>query len=242
MFTPDEQRIADEAVVFAKANRKEIASRWTDLETYKQDDVPVSIFMAGSPGAGKTEASLEFLGRFDAGSIRIDPDLLRSEFATYTGANSYLFQRAISVLVERIHKQALKQRQSFLLDGTSSNYDVVARNIRKSLKLGRFVLVLYVYQKPEWAWRFVCARERVEGRNIPRSEFARQYFSARDAINRLKENFGHAVTVDILIKSESGSTRFYKENIQRVDDHIRETYDPDSLERMLETIGNEVHD
>lgn len=236
---PDDQRVADDAVVFAKANRKEIARRLTDQAVYLPDEFPVSIFMAGSPGAGKTEASLEFLARFEAMSVRIDPDLLRVELPSYTGGNAYLFQRAVSVLVDRIHDQVLKQSQSFLLDGTSANFDVVARNIRRSLKRGRFVLFLYVYQDPALAWQFVKAREQIGGRNIPLEEFVRQYFSARDTINRLKLEFGHAITVDIFIKNEQGLTQVYKENIQRVDDHVPEIYDQASLARMLTTRGNE---
>jgi predicted ABC-type ATPase len=231
---PDDQRIADEALLFAKANRREIAKRLTDTSIYVPEEYPVSIFMAGSPGAGKTEASLEFLARFEARSVRIDPDLLRAEIPAYSGGNSYLFQRAVSVLVDKLHDQVLKQNQSFLLDGTSANFETVARNIRRSLRRGRFVLILYVYQDPELAWRFVTAREQVEGRNIPLSEFVRQYFSARNVVNRLKIEFGHAVTVDILIKNESGSTRLYKENIQRIDDHVPEIYDQSSLERTLD--------
>lgn len=231
----DEQRIADEAVAFAKENRREIARRLTDITVFPPDECPVSIFMAGSPGARKTEASLEFLARFEASSVRIDPDLLRAEIPGYTGGNSYLFQRAVSVLVDRLHDQVLKQSQSFLLDGTSANFDVVARNIRRSLRRQRFVLILYVYQDPKLAWTFVRAREQVEGRNIPLREFVRQYFAAREVVNRLKEEFGHAVTVDILIKNEKGSTKVYKENIKRIDDHISENYDQASLAWMLET-------
>ncbi|WP_447651080.1 zeta toxin family protein [Pseudomonas abietaniphila] len=239
---PDDQRISDDAVIFAKANRREIAKRLTDPSTYLPDDNPVSIFMAGSPGAGKTEASLEFLSRFDIKSVRIDPDLLRVEIPSYTGSNSYLFQRAVSVLVDRLHDQVLKQRQSFLLDGTSANFDIVARNIRRSLTRGRFILILYVYQDPRLAWKFVTAREQVEGRNIPKTEFVRQYFSARSVVNRLKSEFGHAITVDLLVKNEHGSTQMYRENIQRVDDHISETYDHSSLAGMLENMrdSNEI--
>lgn len=67
---PDDQRIADEALLFAKANRREIAKRLTDNSIYVPEEYPVSIFMAGSPGAGKTEASLEFLARFEARSVQ----------------------------------------------------------------------------------------------------------------------------------------------------------------------------
>lgn len=176
------------------------------------------------------------MGRFEAASVRIDPDLLRAEFPAYTGDNSYMFQRAVSVLVDKLHDQVLKQNQTFLLDGTSSNFAIVARNVIRSLGKQRFVLILYVYQDPALAWAFVRAREQVEGRHIPQDEFVRQYFGAREVVNRLKVQFGHAVTVDVLIKNEYGVTRMYKENIRRVDDHIPEKYDQASLTRMLNTL------
>ena len=128
------------------------------------------------------------MSRFESSTVRIDPDLLRAEIPSYTGGNAYLYQHPVSVLVDKLHDQVLKQKQSFLLDGTSANFDIVARNIRRSVGRGRFVLIIYVYQDPALAWRFVTAREKVEGRNIPLSEFVRQYFSARDAVNRLKRN------------------------------------------------------
>jgi UDP-N-acetylglucosamine kinase len=230
---PDDQRVADDAVVFAKANRKEIAKRLTDQAVYLSEDAPVSVFMAGSPGAGKTEASLEFLARFGGKVLRIDPDTYRCELPGYTGRNSSLFQRAVSVLVSAVHDEALRLQQSFLLDGTSSNYETVSRNIQRSLKRGRFVLVLYVYQNPERAWEFVQAREKVEGRNIPIEGFVHQYFAAREVVNQLKYSFGHAVTVDIFVKNTDGSTRAYKENVERIDTHIPESYDRASLERRL---------
>ncbi|WP_349306189.1 zeta toxin family protein [Pseudomonas sp. PCH44] len=59
---------------------------------------PVSVFMSGSAGAGKTEASIELLNLFsDQPILRIDPDELRNEFADYQGGNAYLFQGAVSI-------------------------------------------------------------------------------------------------------------------------------------------------
>lgn len=123
--------------------------------------------MAGSPGAGKTEASIELLAIVETNGseiLRIDPDELRHKFPNYTGDNSWLFQKGVSVLVERVHDLALKQKQSFLLDGTLSNYDKAQENISRSLKRHRAVQILYVYQDPMLAWEFVQSREAVEGR------------------------------------------------------------------------------
>jgi len=51
-----------------------------------------------------------------------------------------------------------KNNQSFLLDDTLSNLDVARKNIERSLRKGREVLIIFVYQEPELAWRFVQAR------------------------------------------------------------------------------------
>ena len=86
-MTQEEQKIADEAVSFAKSNKKNIARRRADKALYPPElGEPVSVFMAGSPGAGKTEASIALLNLFtDTAILRIDPDELRSEFDAYAG-------------------------------------------------------------------------------------------------------------------------------------------------------------
>lgn len=165
-LTDQEARIEKEALDYARAQKKTIATRLTNPAIYLSEENPVSVFMAGSPGAGKTEASIELLKKIGTPVIRIDPDELRDEFPDYSGENAWLFQKAVSVLVDRIHDTALEQRQSFLLDGTLSRYDVARKNIERSLKRKRAVQILYVYQEPRLAWAFVQAREAAEG-HIP---------------------------------------------------------------------------
>ena len=111
--------------------------------------------------------------------MRIDPDDLRDEFQDYDGQNSWLFQPAVAILVERIHDYVLKNNQSFILDGTLSSLAKARSNIERSLKRDRYVQILYVYQEPKLAWQFVCAREALEGRRIERDTFVEQYFAAR---------------------------------------------------------------
>lgn len=95
------------------------------------------------------------------------------------------------------------------------------------------MLVLYVYQRPELAWKFVKARELLEGPKIPLSDFVRQYFAARDVVNRLKDRFGKAIEIDLLLKNTAGSHRSYEANIERIDYHVPETYDRAALEQKL---------
>lgn len=233
-MTAQEQQIADEALAFAKANKKTIARRLTNPETYQSEQEPVSVFMAGSPGAGKTEASIELLKQIDGPAImRIDPDELRSELPGYTGDNAWLFQRAVSVLVEKIHDMALDQRQSFLLDGTLSHYDVANKNITRSLDKGRLIQILYVYQDPCLAWEFVQAREAAEGRRIRPEHFIDQYFAARDVVNRLKREYGAAIKVDLLLKNNDNTNRLYQAGIDQIDSHVPEKYTRGDIERLL---------
>ena len=192
MLNTEELVLEEKAYKFARANKASIAKQFTDRSIYLPEDEPVSVFMAGSPGAGKTEASKSLIESMTDGEnniLRIDPDELRSEFEDYTGEHSHVFQRSVSILVERIHDLALKQKQSFLLDGTLSKYEKAEQNIKRSLKRDRVVQILYVYQDPELAWEFVRAREAIEGRKIKLEHFIEQYFGARQVVNQLKEYF-----------------------------------------------------
>ena len=228
--------VESEALEFARKNKKSIAKRLTDPVIFVTEENPVSVFMAGSPGAGKTEASLELLQKLGDGAvIRIDPDELRSEFASYDGGNAWLFQKAVSVLVDRIHDVALDQKQSFLLDGTLSNFDRAEKNISRSLKKGRAVQILYVYQEPMLAWEFVQKREAAEGRRIRPEHFIEQYFGARQVVNRLKTEFGKQISIDLLLKNNDNSQRLYKAGIDQIDHHVPEKYGSPEVEQMLKS-------
>ncbi|MBK9251954.1 MAG: zeta toxin family protein [Proteobacteria bacterium] len=228
-----EREVAERALSFARANKKQIARRWADKAVYAAEAEPVSVFMAGSPGAGKTEASIELLETFKPGKIlRIDPDELRSEFPEYAGRNSALFQPAVSVLVEKIHDLALEQQQSFILDGTLSNHERARRNVERSLGRQRTVQILYVYQSPMLAWQFVQSREASEGRHIQPEVFLEQYFAARQVVNRLKQNSAQ-VAVDMLMKNIDNSSRFYRAGVDQVDHHIPEIITRVELEHQL---------
>jgi UDP-N-acetylglucosamine kinase len=235
-MTEEEKRIEASAIKYAKAHRTEIARRLADPAICVPENNPVSVFMAGSPGAGKTEASIELLklkGADGSRILRVDPDELRAELPGYTGKNAWLFQRAVTPLVERIHDLALKQSQSFLLDGTLASYEVAARNVQRSLDKRRAVQILYVYQEPEQAWGFVQVRETAEGRRIQPEDFVRQYFAARQVVNRLKLELGKAIQVDLLMKNNDGSQQFYRAGVDQIDNHIPEKYSPEKVRQLL---------
>lgn len=232
-LTEEQQQLRDKAIAHAHNIKKAFAKAFTLRDKYPKEDAPVSVFMAGSPGAGKTEASKALLSKFKGDVIRIDADEFREQFEDYTGDNSWLFQPAVSILVEKIYDLVIKNSQSFLLDGTLTNYDIAVKNIKRSVKRHRMVQILYVYQEPSRAWEFVQAREKVEGRNIPLDRFVQQYFAARNTVNNLKKLFNGDIKVDLLLQDRDNKQRLYKANIDRIDNHVGEKYTPAALETLL---------
>lgn len=238
MTNEEIQKVAEE---FAKKNKEKIAKELTDPAIFIPDAMPVSAFMAGSPGAGKTEFSKFLIQLLEKQRnhkvVRIDGDDARSLLPQYTGTNSYLFQYAITLIVEKIHDLALHNKQTFVLDGTLSNFDKAVVNINRSLTKQRPVLIFYIYQKPDVAWKFTLAREEKEGRNIPKKEFIRQFLDARDTVDKLRKHFGANVAIFLVKKDFRTHTVEDIMDIEKtgkqIDDYIPERYTEDELNASL---------
>lgn len=234
----DIRKLAEE---FARANKKQIAKELTDTSKYIPDDRPVSVFMAGSPGAGKTEYSKNLIYLLEKNKehkvIRIDGDDLRQYLPGYTGKNSYLFQGAISIIVDKIHDMALENKQTFILDGTLSKYEKAVNNIKRSLNKDRSVFIFYVYQKPEIAWKFTVAREAKEGRSIPKDVFIEQFLSAQKTIDRIRADFDDKVIIFLVKKNFEN--HFVEDIVEiepggyQVDYYLKPAYTESDLEKLL---------
>lgn len=165
------EKIIADAVEYARAHKKQIAKELTDTNLFSPEDAPVAVFMSGSPGAGKTESSQRLIERFSLrgnGVLRIDSDELRSRFEFYDGTNSSLFQPATSIIADKIQDLAIQQHQSYVFDGTLTNVERARENILRCIGRGYSVHIIYVYQDPLQAWKFVKAREIRDGRLFPK--------------------------------------------------------------------------
>ena len=181
----------------------------------------------------KTEASKALLSEFDAKILRLDIDDLRERFPGYSGGNSHLFQAGACILLEKAQDLALDQRQSFILDGTMADFERAKKNIQRSLNKKRTVQILFVYQQPDQAWKFVQAREKVEGRRVLPELFIKQYFSSRETVNQLKKEFGKRVKLDLLIKNVDGSNKVYHANVNEIDSYIGKLYSFAALKEIV---------
>ncbi|NCO44011.1 AAA family ATPase [Candidatus Berkelbacteria bacterium] len=237
----NEEIIKADAIDYAKRNKIRIAKELTDPAIYAHGLNPISVFMAGSPGAGKTEFSKNLIqileGDKERSVVRIDGDEIRPLIPEYTGKNSYLFQGAVSLIVEKMHDLVLHNKQSFILDGTFSKYEKAVDNIVRSLVKKRTVIIFYIYQSPEIAWKFTKAREKIEGRNIPKSAFIEQFLGARDVVNRVSVELGDKLAIFLVKKDfEKNSVENIiklNEDTRHIDEYMQKHYTKEYLEEHL---------
>lgn len=231
----NDQQITEKAIAAAKKMKKVIAKKMVDH--FPQEGAAVSVFMAGSPGAGKTETARQmmkmFYEKYGVELVHIENDELRKEFEDYNGLNSSLFQTPATLLVEAIHDRALKLGVSFVLDSTLSSFEKAKSNIERSLKRERAVSIIFVYQAPAQAWQLVQAREAVEGRRVPEQVFVEQFLKSQQVVSELKEIFKDQINIMFIEKNIDGQNEAPHFNVSDIDDLLGKKYNRESLEAIV---------
>ena len=137
----DEQKSL-EAIHYVKTQQKELIARF--VGSTQPVSKPISIFMAGSPGAGKTEFSTHLIGEILGAEdtiVRIDPDEIRKWLPQYEAGKAELMQGAVATAVNKLHDYVKSKSYSFLLDGTFSKYEQAITSVQQSLDKRRPVLI-----------------------------------------------------------------------------------------------------
>lgn len=150
-----------------KTNQDKVVESFFKKNKLKKDKY--AIFMAGIPGAGKTEFTENTI-RESPGLISIEHDQLVEYIDGYTPEAYYNYRKAGSVLVTRIFDECLRNGYPFVFDGTLSHENGI-KNINKCLKQGYDVLVIYIVQDTTKAWELTQARELVKKRAIEKTGF-----------------------------------------------------------------------
>lgn len=235
-MTKEEEKLSQQAVRYVKKNKDEIIEKFAGKD-FPPDKNPISVFMAGSPGAGKTEVSVRFLEILEKERnykkvVRIDADEIREMLPGYKGDNSYIFQGATSIAVEKLLDYALDQDKNFILDGTFSNFKKVNQNVKRSLSRDRKVEILYLYQDPKLAWQLTKKREEREGRHIPKDIFIDQLFLAKRNVNKIKNKFSDRVELTLIERNYKGKDEL-SIDIENIDRHINFNYTKSKLKEIL---------
>ena len=110
--------ISQKAVKFIKQNKELLIKKFANEKIFKPVENPMSLFMAGSTGAGKTEFSKALIRNLGYPIVRIDADEIKEIIPQYTGANSDVVQGASSLGVEKLYDYVLKKKLHVIIDGT----------------------------------------------------------------------------------------------------------------------------
>ena len=219
----------------SKEGKNKLLELFASPASYSVESKPITLFMAGSPGAGKTEVSKSFIKRFDRKPVRIDADEIRALCPGYNGRNSSLFQKCADKGINILYDFCLDKNFNIILDGTFA-YGNAIQNIERSLARSRTVEIWFIYQDPLQAWKITKAREAVEGRMVPMEVFIKAYFKSQENVNEAKEKFGDKVTLNFIIRDFEGDLEKLKVNIQRVDSYISKSYTEDTLRSALQEL------
>lgn len=259
-ITDEEKLTQAEAIAFIEAHKSELIDQFVITKNPLRLGF-ITIFMAGSPGAGKTEFSerymplifsktdekiIKFLRdrNIDIESvgalfIRIDVDEIREFLPQYqktdvtTGrkGNAHIIQKAANKGLDILREYCLANEISFLHDGTFGNYDTMREIIKKSLHAGREVQIYYLYLDPLEAWKFTKAREYLEGRNIIREKFIEQYFKSRENVDKIKQEFGSKVKINCVLKNSRNEVEKTEFNIPSIDGLLNTQYNNGIIKR-----------
>ena len=255
-----EQKICDEACQFIKSKKNEL------IDTFITQKNPlhlgfITIFMAGSPGSGKTEFSKRYMPLlFDKKDekliksfskkgiditaveslfVRVDVDEIRSFLPQFTKTNvekgikgnAQVVQKAANYGLDVLRDYCLDNEISFIHDGTFGNYSTMKKIIKKSIRAGREVQIYYIYLDPLVAWEFTKAREYLEGRNIIRDKFIEQYFKSRENVDKIKQEFGDQVKIGCILKSSKNEVVEIMLNQPSIDLYLQVKYSTGTIRR-----------
>lgn len=227
-----ERLLANTALEYIKANTAAVIAEFcgTCVPVAK----PVSLFMAGSPGAGKTEVSKSLMKRFETVPVRIDADAIRAWCPGYTGPNAHIFQRAANKGVNILYDYALARELHVILDGTFA-YKDWENNIQRSIKRGRIVELWFIYQDPIKAWEFTKVREAIESRRVSKGQFISSFLMAKQNAKEAKSRYGDGLTLNLLIKNLDNADQKMRLNIRHneLDPYIGSAYTEEQLNQLL---------
>lgn len=221
-----------DAINYVKANKQIFIQHVISQYDGNKPSKPIAVFMAGTPGAGKTEVANSLIDIFDHRPVHIDADDFRTLIPGYTGSNSELVHAAASIAVDKAMDAVVNSGIPFILDGTFAVGKAVA-NIKRSFRHGYDTQIYFIYQDPIEAWRFTQIREQKEGRRVPKEAFVHAYFTSRQNVEAVMSELGHEITLHVIIKNYQTETHETHANVLTLADVLPRLYTKEKLMELL---------
>lgn len=200
------------AIDWAKKHKKSFARKLIRDSGAQKLAKPAAIFMAGLPGAGKTEFTRNLVRNLHVKLVRLDMDEIATQIDSYSAAQADKFRGAASMLLDRTFDMVVHGGYNFIMDGTFGS-DSVLRDLDRALKHGYTVKVIYLYQSPKVAWKYTVAREKVEYRAIDKDGFVKAYYKTWENLQKLYKFRGLNVSLDLVIKDGANEIESVIEDI-----------------------------
>lgn len=219
---------------WARKNKKKFANAMILQSGAKSHAKPAAFFMAGLPGAGKTEFTENLVDSLGLPVVRIDMDQIATQIDGYKPEQAHAFREAATDIMNAVFDRVKHQKVDFIMDGTFRS-DKAIRNVQHVLDKGYTVKVFYLHQEPDKAWEFTRAREKIEKRAINSTGFIESYYEIRENIIRLSGLGLVNVTLDIVIKNKNNKVGEWYTNVtaSQIDDLIGVSYNKEELKRII---------
>ena len=236
-MSESDEKVSNSALDFVKVNKKLLIGEFCDIDKFPSHIKPYTIFMAGSPGAGKTEYSKALIKDLFENdrtlTARIDPDEIRNFIPDSRDHDIEIYKSAVNKGHEILFDYVQKHNQNVLIDGTLANIDHARKLIRRALERKRKVGVVYIYQDPILAWDFTKKREVVENRFVPKDVFVQSFFASKASVNSLKNEFGANIELTVVLKNYTNSVEKMNFNVASVDPYLKINYTMGSLLKKI---------
>lgn len=225
-----------DALTWTKTHQKEIVNKIVSDANLESSEKPVAIFMAGLPGAGKTELTYGIMEQFGRSFIRIDMDELATMIKGYKPEIADEFRRPATRLLDNLFSKTIKEKLDFIMDGTFGS-SKATQNIERVVKRGYNVNVVYVYQDPKRAWEFTLAREKIEHRSISKEGFLESYYKTINNLHKAAMQFDGRITIHIMEKDKNNKVKGQWVDVSedRIDKIINIIYNKDELRKYIES-------
>ncbi|MBQ6394043.1 zeta toxin family protein [Candidatus Saccharibacteria bacterium] len=219
-----------------KSHKNEFAKNLIAQSGATPDGNPMAIFMAGLPGAGKTEFSKSLVDVLSSKAVRLDMDEIAVQIEGYTPEKANLFRAGASELLNRAFDIILRKGLDFIMDGTFSSTSARS-NVKRALSRSYGVKIIYVYQDPKLAWSFTKEREKVEHRAIDEKGFIDAYFNTIKNIKNIIDEFSdEKITLDIIVKDRYNESIEWESEIgfEEIDKTLDNHYSKETLKDYID--------